>query len=83
MVAPEGMSSTGSGAPAEIAAWQHQMLNNYINAGVTGLFLVLVILVTAANARVWWQLLRGQSYRPLQEEPFVPVATDGNLAPGG
>ena len=64
----------GGGTPAEIAAWQHQMLNNYVNSGVTGLFLVLVILVTAANARIWWQLLRGRNYRPLKEEPFVALA---------
>jgi carbon starvation protein len=64
----------GGGTPAEIAAWQHQMLNNYVNSAVTGLFLVLVILVTAANARIWWQLLRRRNYRPLKEEPFVALA---------
>jgi carbon starvation protein len=73
-----GGKIAGGGTSAEIAAWQHQILNNHINAVVTGMFLVLVILVTAANARVWWQLLRGQSYPPLQEAPFLPLGSGLN-----
>ena len=35
---------------------------------------VLVAIVVAANARVWWQLLAGKRPSPLREEPYVPVA---------
>ena len=41
---------------------------------VTGAFLVLVLLVVAANARVWWQLLAGRRAEELREEAYVPLA---------
>ena len=39
-----------------------------INAGVTAFFLVLVILVLGACARVWWRKLSGRSVPKLVEE---------------
>ena len=62
------------GTPAELAMWRTQILNNQIDAAVTGTFLVLVLLVVAANARVWWQLLAGRRVKQLQEEAYVPLA---------
>ena len=63
------------GAPSALAAgWRHQLLNNYLNAAVTGLFLVLVVLVVLACARVWLQLLAGRRAADLREEPYVPLA---------
>jgi carbon starvation protein len=62
------------GTPAELAAWRAQVLNNYIDAAVTGAFLVLVLIVVAASARVWWQLLAGRRAAGLREEPYVPLA---------
>jgi len=62
------------GTPAELAAWRSQVLNNYIDAAVTGAFLVLVLIVVAASARVWWQLLAGRRAPGLHEEPYVPLA---------
>jgi carbon starvation protein len=61
------------GTPAELVVWRSQILNNQIDAAVIGTFLVLVLLVVAANARVWWQLLAGRRVTKLQEEAYVPL----------
>ncbi|AOS44383.1 Carbon starvation protein A [Lacunisphaera limnophila] len=67
------------GTPAELAVWRAQILNNHIDAAVTGTFLVLVLLVVAANARGWWLLLSGRRPVELREETYVPLAA----APAG
>jgi len=61
------------GTPAQMDAWQHQILNNQVNSVVTATFLVLVVLIVCANARVWWRILTFKPVRPLQEEPFVTL----------
>ncbi len=61
----------GGGTPAQIATWQHLVLNSNVNAIVTAAFLLLVVLVVCASARVWVILLLGGSHIPLREEPFV------------
>ena len=61
------------GTPAELAAWRAQILNNHIDAAVIGTFLVLVLIVVVANARVWWQLLAGRPTARLSEETYVPL----------
>ena len=61
------------GTPEQINNWQHQIINNNVNAVVTASFLILVILIVAANARVWFQLLTAKKTRPLQEEPYVAL----------
>ena len=65
--------AAAGGSPAEIAAWKHQIFNNHVNCAVTGTFLVLVILIVGANARVWWQLLVQKKRHPLREAPFVAL----------
>jgi carbon starvation protein len=62
------------GSAAERAVWSAQLVNNRIDAAVTGVFLVLVLVVVVANARVWWQLLAGKRAADLREEPYVAVA---------
>ncbi len=42
---------------------------------MTGTFLLLVLLVVAANARVWWQLVSGRRPVELREDAYVPLAT--------
>lgn len=59
----------GGGTPEQLAAWNHLWLNNNVNAVVTGVFLLLVVLIVAANARVWLSLANGRKTTPLQEEP--------------
>jgi len=62
------------GTPAEMKMWQTLLLNNQINAAVTGAFLVLVTLVVAANARVWWQILVTGKKPALREDADVTLA---------
>jgi carbon starvation protein len=50
-------------------------LNAHVDAAVTGVFLILVAVVVAANARVWWLLLAGRRAPGLREEPFVASRT--------
>ena len=61
------------GTPAELAAWKSQVLNNHIDVAVTGAFMVLVLIIVAASARVWWQLLAGKRPADLHEEPYVAL----------
>jgi carbon starvation protein len=61
------------GSRADVMSWHAQVFNNRVDAVVTGVFLVLVAIVVAANARVWWQLLAGKRAAELHEEPYVPV----------
>jgi carbon starvation protein len=62
------------GTPAELKTWNTLLLNNQVDAAVTGAFLVLVTLVVAANARVWWQILVGQQKPVLREDPYVTLS---------
>ena len=64
----------GGGTARQLADWEHLVTNNYINTAVTGTFLVLVLIVVAANARVWWELLSGRRPADLREEAYVPLA---------
>jgi carbon starvation protein len=66
--------AAGGAAPAQVAQWERLAFNAQLNAGVTGVFLLLVALVLAANARVWWQLLAGRRAPELREEPYVAVS---------
>ena len=65
------------GTPAQVAQWHRLAFNSEVNAAVTGAFLGLVLIVVAANARVWWLLLAGKATPVLHEEPYVAVATAG------
>jgi len=65
------------GSAAELATWRTQILNNHIDAAVTGTFMVLVLLIVAANARVWWQLLVDRGEPRLREEAYVPLTPAG------
>ena len=62
------------GTATELKTWNAQLLNNRVDAAVTGIFLVLVAIVLIANARIWWQLLAGKKPAVLREEPYVAVA---------
>jgi carbon starvation protein len=62
------------GTPAEVKMWSAQLFNNRVDAVVTGVFLVLVVIVLLASARVWWQLLVNKRAPELHEEPYVTVS---------
>jgi carbon starvation protein len=67
----EQLAAAG-GSARDLSSWQHQIFNNYLNASVTALFLILVILIVASCARVWIRLLAGRhEQHPLREEPSV------------
>jgi carbon starvation protein len=59
------------GTETQLAQWNHLLINNYVNAGVTMLFLVLVVLVLASNVRLWVALAQRRPVLPLAEEPRV------------
>ena len=61
------------GTPAELKVWHAQVFNNHVDVAVTGTFMVLVLVVVAASARVWWQLLAGRRAPDLREEPYVAL----------
>jgi carbon starvation protein len=61
------------GTATQLDEWQRLVTNNYVNTAVTASFLVLVVLVVLACARVWVQLLSGRRTADLREEPYVPL----------
>jgi carbon starvation protein len=61
-------------APADAAGLTRQIFNAHVNAAVTGVFLLLVILIVGSCARVWVRVLTGQSTASLREEPYVALA---------
>ena len=63
---------TLSASPA-FGDMKHQLINNYVDAAVTGTFLVLVLLVVGACAWEWYQLLALRRQRELREEPYVAI----------
>jgi carbon starvation protein len=63
----------GGASDAQILAWHQQLTNNYINAAVTGAFMVLVLLVVGVCARAWWCLLVKRQLPALREEPYVAL----------
>ncbi len=59
------------GTAREIEEWRHLLVNQYINAAVTGAFMVLVLLVVGLCAREWWLLLAKRRVSVLREDPYV------------
>jgi carbon starvation protein len=60
---------------AAAASLPRQAFNAHVDAAVTAVFLILVAVIVAANARVWWLLLAGRRAPDLREEPFVASST--------
>ena len=60
--------------PAEALTLSRQIFNAQVDAAVTGVFLVFVVLVVLACARGWVQLWSGRRTADLHEEPYVPLA---------
>jgi carbon starvation protein len=65
------LAADGGTPVVQVKQWEHLLANNYINAAVTGAFMVLVLLVVGVCAREWWLLLSRQREPVLREEPFV------------
>lgn len=69
------LEGTGSVASDQLANWQHIVVNNYTNAGLSILFLVVVYGIVAYGIRVWWQATR-QSQRTDLETPYTKLDPD-------
>jgi len=61
------------GSVRELGLWHGQLVNNRIDAAVTGAFLILVLIVVIANARLWLQLLSGKRAPALREDTYIPT----------
>jgi len=61
------------GSAQQISTWQHLLINNQVNAVVTSVFLILVLLVVISCAHVWWRLLVRKEEIPLCEEPALSL----------
>ncbi|MGH8459316.1 MAG: carbon starvation CstA family protein, partial [Nevskiales bacterium] len=63
--------AVGSVPPEQLATTQRLIWNNQLNAAVTGLLAVLVLVVVLSAAWEWYRLLSGQREVDLRETPFV------------
>jgi len=61
------------GTADQLATWEHLLMNNNVNAAVTSVFLVLVLLIVLSSARVWWLILARSRVIPLREDPAVAL----------
>lgn len=59
----------------QAAAIKRQIFNAYVDAGVTGFFVLLVAVVVVLNVRVWLQLLRGRRSSSLHEDAYVALGS--------
>jgi carbon starvation protein len=65
------------GPAAQLAAWHGQMVNSWIDAGVTGFFVAMVLLIVGACGRVWWRSLVKRADIGLPcEERYVALPGD-------
>jgi len=65
------------GQGVQLATWHSQMVNSWIDAGVTGFFVAMVLLIVGACGRVWWlSLVKQADIGRLGEEPYVPLSGD-------
>jgi carbon starvation protein len=67
--AEERISSGGT--EGELAVWHSQLTNGWINAGMTALFLLLVIAVVGLNVHVWCRLLFKREPPNLAEAAYI------------
>ena len=59
-------------APAKNVAQMKQIIfNDYIDAALCGIFMIVVIAVLISALRIWIQVLRNKPM-PLKEAPYIP-----------
>jgi carbon starvation protein len=59
-----------------IAMVERQIFNNRLDAGVTGLFLVMILVILADCLRLWLSILGGRKIAVLCEAPYQKTAYD-------
>ncbi len=60
------------GPAKSIEEMQRIVFNNQIDAALTALFAIFVVIIIADAARVWYKILVRREQLPLRESPFVP-----------
>jgi carbon starvation protein len=73
-------TATSAKAVAELNA---QIFNNQVDIAVTAAFMALVLLIVAANARLWFRILRGLPVPPLAEDPPTALTDEMRAASAG
>ncbi|MFZ2958056.1 MAG: carbon starvation CstA family protein [Candidatus Ozemobacteraceae bacterium] len=63
------------GTPNQITTWQHLLFNNQVDAAVTSVFLVLVLLIVGTCAYEIWLLHHGKKNIVLKESEFIALDT--------
>ncbi len=66
------ISSGSNLAPEQLASWQHIIVNNYTNAGLSVLFLIVVYGIVFYGVRVGWRATR-QPERSDLETPYIAL----------
>jgi carbon starvation protein len=61
----------GSVPEAKLADTRHVIFNNRLDAGVTGFFALLILLLLAEAASEWYRILSGKRTTPITETPYV------------
>ena len=66
-------------APAKTAVQMKQVLiNDYVDATLTGVFMVVVIIVLISALRIWFKVITNHKLA-LHEEPYVPRDQNGDV----
>lgn len=66
-------------APAKTAVQMKQVLiNDYVDATLTGVFMVVVIIVLISALRIWFKVITNHKLQ-LHEEPYVPRDQNGDV----
>lgn len=74
--AMEGLKARlATAAPAARKDLETLIFNNQVDVAVTAFFMVLVLLIVAANARLWWGLLSGREQPVLSEHRRVEMSS--------
>jgi carbon starvation protein len=70
----EGLKAQlATASPAARKDLETLIFNNQIDVAVTAFFMFLVLLIVAANARLWWRLLSGREQPVLREDQRVEM----------
>jgi carbon starvation protein len=66
-------------APATNMAQMKQVLvNDYVDATLTGIFLAVVVIVLISALAIWFKVIFNHKL-PTHEEPYVPRDTNGDV----
>ena len=67
----EAQIQSGAITGDAVARTQHLIFNNYLNVGVTGLLVVLILFLIFEALTLWVKILKGSTEVTLNESPYV------------